>query len=161
MILINYLRYKQQRDIRAVIFIRDLDNQPDRREHIEQARSEQKDKSFEVIIGMADRMREAWVLNGFVPLNLDESRTLEAIEARLNFDPCRDSQRLRSKSFDEPDRARNPKVVVKKLTNGDSSREQKCWEETNLELLREKGINTGLTDYLHEVEERLVPIIIS
>lgn len=38
-------------------------------------------------------------------------------------------------------------------------REQQCWEETSLEHLRKRGIHTGLTDYLHEIEQRLTPII--
>ncbi|MEO6863292.1 MAG: hypothetical protein ABI180_17415, partial [Microcoleus sp.] len=42
--LISFLQYKQKRDIKAVIFMRDLDNQPQRREHIEQVRSEQIDQ---------------------------------------------------------------------------------------------------------------------
>jgi hypothetical protein len=40
-------------------------------------------------------------------------------------------------------------------------REQQCWEETNLELLRERGIHTGLTAYICEVEQRLIKIILS
>ncbi|MEG4328596.1 hypothetical protein [Microcoleus sp. herbarium5] len=73
MMLINFLQYKQKRDIKAVIFMRDLDNQPQRREHIEQARLEQIDlqPKLAIIIGIADRMREAWVLNGFIPSNQD------------------------------------------------------------------------------------------
>lgn len=37
--LIRVLQLKQRRQIRAVLFIRDLDNQPERREGMEQARS--------------------------------------------------------------------------------------------------------------------------
>jgi AAA15 family ATPase/GTPase len=54
---------------------------------------------------------------------------------------------------------RNPKLVVKQLTGGDSSREQQCWEETDLEILRSRGANTGLTNYLNEVEQRLISIL--
>jgi hypothetical protein len=158
--LISFLRYKLKRNIKAVIFIRDLDNQPERRNDVEQARLEQEDKSFKVIIGMADRMRESWVLNGFIPLNLGEEQILQEIKDGLTFDPCKDSQRLRSNSFEHPDRERNPKVVVKRLTDDNRLREQKCWEETSLELLRQRSENTGLTDYLNEIEERLTPIII-
>jgi hypothetical protein len=155
--LINFLQYKQNRDIKAAIFIRDLDNQPERREHIEQVRSEYIDRQpkLEIVIGTADRMREAWVLNGFIPSNLEETRILAEISTRLNFDPCEEAHRLRSNSGDE----RNPKVVVEKLTGNDSSREQYCWEETSLEILRSKGIHTGLTAYLDEIEQQLIPII--
>ena len=159
-ILISFLRYKLKRNIKAVIFIRDLDNQPERRHYVEQARLEQEDKSFKVIIGMADRMRESWVLNGFIPLNPTEEKILQEIKVGLNFDPCKDAQRLRSNSFEYPDQKRNPKQVVKSLTDNNRLREQQCWEETPLELLRQRGENTGLADYLNEIEERLTPIII-
>jgi len=161
MMLINFLQYKQKRDIKAVIFMRDLDNQPKRREHIEQARLEQIDRQpkLAIIIGTPDRMREAWVLNGFIPSDPDEEQILKEITTELTFNPCDESHRLRSNSLTEPDRLRNPKVVVEKLTGGRMEREQQCWEETSLEYLREKGDRTGLTAYIKEIEERLIPII--
>ena len=159
--LISFLQHKQKRDIKAVIFMRDLDNQPQRREHIEQARLEQIDpqRKLAIIIGTPDRMREAWVLNGFIPSNKDEERILQEITTELTFNPCEESHRLRSNSLTEPDRIRNPKVVVEKLTGGRMEREQQCGEETSLEYLREKGVHTGLTAYIKEIEARLIPII--
>jgi len=158
--LISFLQYKQKRDIKAVIFMRDLDNQPERREHIEQARLEHIDRQpkLAIIIGTPDRMREAWVLNGFIPSTQDEKQILKEITTQLTFNPCEESHRLRN-SLTEPDRLRNPKVVVEKLTGGRMEREQQCWEETDLEHLRKNGVHTGLTAYIDEIEERLIPII--
>lgn len=104
-------------------------------------------------------MREAWVLNGFIPSNQEEEQILQDITSQLTFNPCNESHKLRSNSWKEPDRIRNPKVVVEKLTGGKMEREQQCWEETSLEYLRKNGVNTGLTDYMDEIEERLIPII--
>ncbi|WP_445244786.1 hypothetical protein [Microcoleus sp. OTE_8_concoct_300] len=159
--LISFLQHKQKRDIKAVIFMRDLDNQPQRREHIEQARLEQIDPQpkLAIIIGTPDRMREAWVLNGFIPFNQQEKQILQEITTELTFNPCEESHRLRSNSWEEPDRLRNPKVVVEKLTGGKMEREKQCWEETSLEYLRKNGVHTGLTAYIDEIEERLIPII--
>ena len=159
--LISFLQYKQKRDIKAVIFMRDLDSQPERREHIEQARLEHinRQPKLAIIIGTPDRMREAWVLNGFIPSKQDEEQILKEITTQLTFNPCEESHRLRSNSLTEPDRLRNPKVVVEKLTGGKMEREQQCWEETSLELLRKNGVETGLTAYINEIEERLIPII--
>ncbi|MEG4486418.1 hypothetical protein [Microcoleus sp. D2_18a_B4] len=160
--ILNLVRFLQKtRQIKAVILIRDLDNQPQRREGIEQARSEHinRQPKLEIIIGTADRMREAWVLNGFIPSNQEEEQILQEITAQLTFNPCNESHKLRSNSWKEPDRIRNPKVVVEKLTGGKMEREQQCWEETSLELLRKNGVNTGLTAYINEIEERLIPII--
>jgi hypothetical protein len=161
--ILNLIRLLQKnRQIRAVFFIRDLDNQRERREGIEQARSEHIDREpkLEIIIGMAYRMREAWVLNGFIPSAQKEQQTLEKIKITLSFDPCEEAHRLRSTSFQEPERVRNPKVVLEELTSNDRLREQQCWEETSLEILQKRGITTGLTAYLQEIEERLIPIIL-
>ncbi|MFM6134788.1 MAG: hypothetical protein ACKPCP_11580 [Sphaerospermopsis kisseleviana] len=50
---------------------------------------------------------------------------------------------------------------MEQLTGKDMEREKLCWEETSLEILRARGVNTGLTAYLQEVEERLSVIILS
>ncbi|MFM6319041.1 MAG: hypothetical protein ACKPJH_12620 [Dolichospermum sp.] len=159
--ILNLVRFLQKtRQIKAVIFIRDLDNQPERKEGIEQARSEHINKTpkLEIIIGAADPKREAWVLNGFIPSNQQEEQILEEIKNQLSFDPCIESHRLRATSEKEPERMRNVKVVVEQLT-GNMEREKLCWEETNLKHLRERGVDTGLTDYICEVEERLAAIL--
>jgi hypothetical protein len=160
--VLNLVRFLQRtRQIKAVLFIRDLDNQPERRQGLEQARLEQVNRQplLEIIIGTANPKREAWVLNGFVPLNQREKQILAEIKTRLTFDPCTESHRLRSTSLQEPDRMRNAKVIVEQLTDGDMRREQQCWEDTDLELLRERGIHTGLVDYIGEVEQRLPALI--
>lgn len=160
--ILNLVAYLQKtRDIKAVLFIRDLDNQPERREGIEQARLECKypQNQLKIIIGTADKMREAWVLNGFIPSTPEETRILEEIKTKLNFDPCEESHRLRSNSKEEPERIRNPKIVVEQLTGGEMERERQCWEETPLEILRQRGTKTGLVAYLQEIEQRLIPII--
>lgn len=158
---LNLVRFLQKtRHIKAVIFIRDLDNQPERKEGIEQARSAHINKTpkLEIIIGAADPKREAWVLNGFIASNQQEEQILEEIKTKLNFDPCIESHRLRATSEKEPERMRNVKVVVEQLT-GNMEREKLCWEETSLKHLRDRGVDTGLTDYIQEVEERLAEIL--
>ncbi|WP_353930898.1 hypothetical protein WJM97_21990 [Okeanomitos corallinicola TIOX110] len=161
--VLNLVRFLQRiRHIKAVIFIRDLDNQPERKEGIEQARSEHINKTpkLEIIIGAANPKREAWVLNGFIPSNQQEEHILEEIKNKLSFDPSIESHRLRATSEKESERMRNVKVVVEQLT-GNMEREKQCWEETNLKHLRERGVDTGLTDYLCKIEERLAAIIVS
>lgn len=162
--ILNVVRSLQRtRQIKAVIFIRDLDNQPERKEGIEQARLEHINlqPKLEIVIGAANPKREAWVLNGFVPSNQNEKEILEEIKTKLCFDPCRDSHKLRSVAETEPERVRNAKVVVAQLTDGNMEREKLCWEDTDLKVLREIGMHTGLTDYIQEVEQRLIPIISS
>ena len=160
--VLNLIRFLQRtRQIKAVLFIRDLDNQPERREGLEQARSQhtQLQPELEIIIGTANPKREAWALNGFISFNQQEKEVLETIRTQLSFDPCIESHRLRSISREEPDRIRNPKVVLEQLTGNDMERERLCWEDTNLEILRERGVHTGLQDYICEVEQYLISVI--
>ena len=128
---------------------------------MEEARSEQihGQPKLEIVIGTADRMREAWILNGFTPHNQKEEGILKEIKKQLSFDPCQEAHKLRSNSREEPDRIRNPKVVLDLLTGGSKWRQQQCWEKTNLECLKQRGKNTGLTAYLDEIEQRLIPVI--
>ncbi len=158
--LIGLLQHKMNRPIKAVLFIRDLDNQPERRTGMEQAREEHAalQPDLRTIIGTANRMREAWVLNGFIPSRPEEKRLLTELTEKLSFDPCVEAHRLRSSSGLEPERLRNPKVVVELLTGGDRLREQKCWEETSLNTLQSIGTQTGLAEYLTEIEQRLIPL---
>lgn len=158
--LINFLQHKQNRPIKAVIFMRDLDNQPDRKQHIEQVRSEHSSRQYplEIIIGTPDRNREAWVLNGFIASTADERQKLAEIKAKLRFDPCKESHRLGSTSNKDPDRIRNPKFVLAELTQN-QGREKQCWEETELKYLREKGNHTGLSAYIEEIEQKLLPLL--
>jgi hypothetical protein len=155
--LSRLLNRKNNREINAIVFIRDLDSQRERKHGIEQVRSAYigEKPRIEIVIGAADRMREAWVLNGFEPLDTTEEKVLAQIKTKLSFDPCEQAHRLQA----DPGEDRNPIVVVKQLTGGDISREQQCWEETDLEILRSRGTKTGLTDYLAEIEQRLTSII--
>ncbi|MCA9980313.1 MAG: hypothetical protein KDD89_05760 [Anaerolineales bacterium] len=163
--ILHLVRHLQKdRQIRAVLFIRDIDKQPQRKLGLEQARDKylgrQLSSSLTIVIGTANRMREAWVLNGFFAADEDEENRLAEIIGHIHFDPCVNSHRLHADSYDEPERQRNPKIVLEQLTNGNYEREQRCWTETDLSRLRERGTQTGLTAYLQEVEDRLVPILV-
>ncbi|MDP5337043.1 MAG: hypothetical protein NWQ28_00515, partial [Nodularia sp. (in: cyanobacteria)] len=140
---LNLVRFLQKtRKIKAVLLMRDLDNQPDRKEGLEQASLEHTNRTLklEIVIGAADTKREAWVLNGFIPSNQQEQKILELIKNKLTFDPCLESHRLRSTSEKEAERNRNVKVVLEQLTNKEIEREKQCWEDTSLEILRERGV---------------------
>jgi hypothetical protein len=152
---------QKNRQIRAVLFIRDLDNQPERRLGLEQAREEFHHRTLSIvtIIGTADTKREAWVLNGFEPLNEIEEAMLGELRKALGFDPTLEAHRLRSVSRQGAERTRNVKVIVEMLTGDGSEREAHCWTATDLNLLRQRGVNTGLTAYLQEVEYHLIPIL--
>ncbi|MFN3199069.1 MAG: hypothetical protein ACE366_11780 [Bradymonadia bacterium] len=49
--------------------------------------------------------------------------------------------------------------MLEQLTDGDTERERACIIETPLDLLKDSGEATGLTQYLNELRTRLVPLI--
>jgi hypothetical protein len=135
----------------AVLLIRDSDNQERRRKGLEQARSAEPWR-FPVIIGVASPEREAWIVAGFEAKTRDEERRLQELTKRLSFHPVLEAHRLSTGD-------RDSKAVLEELSRGDKVRERECLEETPLAVLRERGTSIGLSDYLKEISERLVPIL--
>lgn len=158
--LITCTLFEKQRNIQAVLLIRDLDNQPERRNGLEQARGDFQNDDLQIVIGVADPKREAWVLNGFISQNEGEHKICQEIHQEIGFDPCLEAQRLHGSSRrGDEQRRRDAKVVLEYLTQGNYEREKSCWCDTPLEILMERGQHTGLADYIAEVRERLLPIL--
>ena len=65
-----------------------------------------------------------------------------------------------SAKHDEVNDKRSAKRVLRKLTQSNGSREEQCWTDTPLAKLRARGKSNGLTEYLSEVKEFLVPLMI-
>lgn len=138
----------------AVLLVRDGDAQRDR-QGLEQARS-YSPWPFRVIIGLADPKRECWVLAGFEPRNEKEEALLVDERQRLSFHPVHEAHKLTAR---EHGAKKDAKVALDALTQGDKERERACLEETPLAVLEERGKETGLTEYLKEIRERLVPVL--
>lgn len=63
-------------------------------------------------------------------------------------------------SLDKDDTAvKNPKRVLKVLTNGDFDREQQCIALTPIEVLKTRGQNNGLTELLVDFETTILPLL--
>jgi hypothetical protein len=139
----------------AILLIRDQDDQPARRQGLEQARSHHA-AHVPVIIGAANPKRECWVLSGFEPGDEPEKAKLAWEKQDLGFDPCVDSHELTAKN----DQAkRSAKRVLAALTGGVLERERRCWLKTPLSTLEARGERNGLADYLKEVRKMLVPLV--
>jgi hypothetical protein len=142
--------------LNALVLIRDQDDQPERRAGLEQARS-QDHSGIVIVVGLAIVERECWVVSGFEPQDEVESARLESERQQLGFDP-----RLRSHDLTacKNDLApRSPKRVLRQLSVGDPDRERRCWCQTALATLQERGGENGLAAYLKEVRERLAGLI--
>jgi hypothetical protein len=148
-------------DIEAIVLVRDMDNQPERRTSMECARAELADKlAFQVAIAAPDPKREAWILRGYEPHNDRETTLLKDERKRLGFDPITNPERLRGdrrRAAEQEDR--DIKLIVERLTQGDLNRERQCLESTPLSVLRGRGQETGLADYLGEAATRLLPLL--
>jgi hypothetical protein len=139
----------------AVMLLHDSDGDDGWRKGMELARSEPH-YAFEIVIGVPHGEREAWVLAGFVPGNAAEEEALIALQRRLGFHPCRHPERL------NPGRdhlEKGTKRALRDLIADDRDRERQCWTETALDVLQECGRLTGLPEFLHEVETRLLKLL--
>jgi hypothetical protein len=148
-------------DAKAVLLVRDTDGELDRREGFEAARKND-DWPFAIVLALPHPEREAWVLNGFEPQDDAENQRLADERQQLGFDPRKHAEELNPGSEFDPNGTpikRSTKRILKALTNGAFDRERQCWTETDLHVLRSRGQQTGLTEFLREVEDRLVPLI--
>lgn len=143
-------------ELDAVLLVWDMDDQGrDRRMGLAQASTEARPfVPFVIVLGCPDPMREAWVLAGFEPETDDERARLAAMRQELGFNPCEEAHRLDAK---KEHARRSPKRVLEALTAGDHAREVRCWTETSLGLLRARGGHSGLTAFLDEAAQSLVP----
>jgi hypothetical protein len=144
-------------DVDAVLVIRDMDDRPDRKTGLGEARAEaQAWASFRIILGCADPKREAWVMCGFEPETDEERVLLGDLRSALGFQPHLEAHRLVAK---DEQAKKSAKRVLRLLTGKDRERERRCWTDTSLDVLRERGGTTGLRDYLVDVERDLVPLL--
>jgi hypothetical protein len=145
----------------GVLIFRDADHQPERRQGIEAAREEfvrnhAAPESLHpwrqhIAIAVAEPMNEAWVMAGFEPAGDGEHKALADARAELGFAPNASPEELDAR---EHGAKRSAKRVLAELCP-DSDRRARCWRETPLDTLRERGRLCGLTRFLDEVREKL------
>ena len=152
---IAYVRH-QLSQVDAILLIRDVDDQRERRAGLEQARVADS-AECEIVIGIAIIERESWVVSGFQAQNPAEVERLLAETENLGWNPCLKSHALTAGKDDTA--LRSPKRVLASLVGTDGERQRACWMATPLQTLRERGTDNGLADYLAEIANRLVPLI--
>lgn len=143
--------------IDGVVLVWDMDGQTDeRRLGLDQARAYARALvTFQILLARPDRMREAWVLAGFDAQSPDEQARLSDERAQLGFAP-NDQAHLLTAADEQA--KRSPKRVLAVFTGADRQREAQCWTDTALSTLRARGIGSGLTEFLEEIEQQLVPL---
>ena len=95
----------------------------------------------------------------FEPKTKQEKENLGAERERLSFDPVCSAHLLTAREHGaKKDAKRVLEALIPKDENPKREREQSCLVDTSLSTLLERGVQTGLTAYLQEIRERLVPI---
>ncbi len=152
------IRYvlRQFKGVDGILLIRDLDDQHERRQGLEQARAADK-SGTKIVIGVASCERECWVICGFDPEDDNEKQLLGSERQKLGVNPCLRSHELTASKSDIA--LRSPKRVLKVLTGDNWDRQRRCWQATPLTVLRERGQDNGLADYLEEVKVHLAQVI--
>lgn len=145
-------------DLTGIVLLRDQDDQPDRRIGLEQARAADHSDP-PIVIGLAITERECWALCGFEPQGESQRARLERMCQELGHDPRTRSHQLTACKNDQA--FRSPKRILRVLCGDDPhrDRERLCWQDTPLELLRERGTENGLVQYLDEVKLRFASLI--
>ena len=140
--------------LQAIMLVRDSDGDLDRNKGLDQARRGSSVRDT-ILIGVAHPKREAWVLAGFLPQDDAERNGLKELKRELGFNPIEQSHRLDAQ---EPRAKTDIKEVLGKLCEG-LDRESMCWQDADLNTLREKGKQNGLSQFILEVEKILVPLL--
>lgn len=142
----------------GVLLIRDSDGYDERRIGLNQARTTDPGMQwpFSVTIGLAHPKREAWVLAGFEAQDAAEHKRLGELKQAIGSDPCVCSHELTARTKGSK---RDIKRILDYLTDGDTTREPPCWQDTPLDRLKKRGQHNGLAAYLAEVETHLVPLL--
>ena len=154
--IILHVLMKGEEEAPVLLLVRDTDAERESRRDLEQARKQPRTpEGLTVVIGVARPMREAWVLNGFDPVDENEEETLAELKRELGCDPRTDAHTL---TASRSGAKRNPKRVLGELVASGSERERQCWTETDLAILQNRGAETGLATFLEEVEDRLIPL---
>jgi hypothetical protein len=136
----------------AIVLLRDDDGETGRQTGFEQAR-ETVETVAPVIIGLAHTKRECWVLAGFEPRN--ERAILAELRRDLGFDPRERAEELTAKHDHDK---RSAKRVLDRITAGNVDREDEFCRIAELGARRARGQHTGLTAFLDEVRQRLMPL---
>ncbi len=146
--------------IDAVVLVRDLDDQPERRDGLEQARTEARGHVPEmpVLIGAAFPEIEAWLIEGFEPESKEEESLLAQLRQEIGFDPRMRTSALAAKH--DHDR-KGCKRVLRVLTQASADRTERCIRETPLDVLTERGVASGLAQLLAEAESVLLPLCLA
>jgi hypothetical protein len=147
------LRRKQGGKLDAILLLMDMDEQPERRKGLEQARNEahSKEPAVAMILGCPSESMEAWVL---ASLRLDTPEGQARLKAcmakhRLSTNPCEQAQLLSHKE----NVPRSSKQILATLIQNNPEEPELSLRTAPLSLLRQRGAQSGLANFMDELEQ--------
>jgi hypothetical protein len=146
----------------ALFVVHDSDGDPETAGNMREGarRAMRTPDQLTVIAAVPHPEAEAWVAAGIVPETLHEQKRHEAERSRLGFDPIAAPHELSSgKSTDKRDAKGTCREILGGAFKDAPERWARCWEATALETLERNGRGAGLSEYVKEVEERVLPLL--
>lgn len=153
MLIIEYVKEKQDLDVGAVVFIADSDGDKERIAGIESAIANSP-WTFKSACALPHPSIEAWILVGFVPTTPEEETLLAQIRSDISLDPTREPHRCNGPAGDP----RNIKNITNRICSDDYERKRQCWSETALDELKNRSGETNLREFLDAVRDEFVPL---
>lgn len=135
-----------------VVLVRDMDGYATRSSGLTQVR-DGLPWPFDVVVATPEPEVEAWHVCGFEPRDAAEQKRLKELTRKLSFNPVKESHRLTSHPNDADTDA---KRVLEHLCDGDPDRREACLDDPS--TLRARGTVNGLTAFLDEVDQHIVPV---
>ena len=136
----------------AIVVVKDSDNDDTRRAALGELHNHVAADRTPVVIGVPHTEIECWLLAGFVVQPGSEEQRYGSLFGELSFCPVKQSERLTGSKG--PD-ARDPKRVLRVLTDSNESRVWEC-VETPFPTLTQNGLNNGLGAFLDDIQKRLL-----
>lgn len=148
-----------------IVIVKDTEADETAREVLKQARTRY--ASERLIVGMLHTELECWLLAGFDPEDEGERDRFAAVckgdfPPGVGFDPCVKSHDLTATK--KEDEKNSPKRVLRHLTgeqqpnSGDhlTPRSRACLHRNQHAVLKARGTENGLRDFLRDIERRLI-----
>jgi hypothetical protein len=139
--------------IDAGFIARDTDRKP-RKDGAQQA-AESGAWPFHVVLAFPHPESEAWPIAVFEPVTGDDHARVRAEARRLGYSPVERPERLTSNVSGA---AGDTKAVLDALTANSAGTGDE-WLDADLDVLRARGQACGLSDFLEEVEAKVVPLL--
>jgi hypothetical protein len=128
----------------ALLFIRDLDDQPSRKLGFQQALDASPRASERTIVaGWPREAMEAWVLCAWAPGERGAA-ALRDVRRTLGYDPCLHPERM--------PHGRTAKEVIARLLESTAETVEQLFESAEIEALSERGATCGLSELIRSIQ---------